>query len=96
MPTRFLLATKDRLLAADFQRRLARQRLGLMPDEIEAGHLPALRRPNKLAQGSSTTPPMPVSALGGTRTPTFWSTAGQRPVIRSSCSGYRAPCTRDL
>jgi hypothetical protein len=31
-------------------RRLARGRLGVEPDEIDSGHLPALARPDELAE----------------------------------------------
>lgn len=49
VPTRFILATKDRLFPPDFQRRVVRERLGIEPDEIDSGHLPALARPHELA-----------------------------------------------
>ena len=48
VPTRFLLCTRDRLLPAEFQRRVVRERLGIVPDEIDAGHLPALSQPTEL------------------------------------------------
>ncbi|MEO8693208.1 MAG: alpha/beta fold hydrolase [Acidimicrobiales bacterium] len=47
--TRFLLGRHDRLLPADFQRRVVLERLGIVPDEIDTGHLPALSRPAELA-----------------------------------------------
>jgi pimeloyl-ACP methyl ester carboxylesterase len=50
VPTRFLLCTNDRLFPADFQRRVVRERLGIIPDEIESGHLPALSHPTELAE----------------------------------------------
>jgi pimeloyl-ACP methyl ester carboxylesterase len=50
VPTRFLLCRRDRLFPADFQRRLAKDRLGIVADEIDAGHLPALSRPKELAE----------------------------------------------
>jgi hypothetical protein len=49
VPTRFLLCRDDRFLPADFQRRVVRERLGLEPDEMDGGHLPALSRPHDLA-----------------------------------------------
>ena len=49
MPTRFILATKDRFFPPDFQRRVVRERLGIEPDEIDSGHLPALAEPYELA-----------------------------------------------
>jgi pimeloyl-ACP methyl ester carboxylesterase len=49
VPTRFLLCRDDRLFPAAFQRRVVAERLGIVPDEIEGGHLPALARPRELA-----------------------------------------------
>ena len=49
VPTRFLLCRDDRFFPASFQRRVVRERLGIEPDEIEGGHLPALSRPKALA-----------------------------------------------
>ncbi|MGW4479496.1 alpha/beta hydrolase [Rhodococcus triatomae] len=48
VPTRFLLARSDRLFPADFMRRVVRERLGIEPDEIDSGHLPALACPSEL------------------------------------------------
>jgi Alpha/beta hydrolase family len=50
VPTRFLLCRDDRFFPADFQRRVVRERLGIVPDEMDGGHLPALARPHELAQ----------------------------------------------
>src|SRR5918997_13946 len=47
--TRVLLCRRDRLFPADFIRRVARERLGITPDEIGGGHTPALSRPKELA-----------------------------------------------
>ena len=47
--TRFVLPTRDRFFPPDFQRRVVRERLGIEPDEIDSGHLPALARPAELA-----------------------------------------------
>ena len=49
VPTRALICRDDRLFPADFQRRVTEERLGLVPDEMEGGHLPALARPTELA-----------------------------------------------
>lgn len=49
VPTRVLTGRDDRLFPAPFQRRIAQQRLGLVPDEIPGGHLVALSRPVELA-----------------------------------------------
>jgi pimeloyl-ACP methyl ester carboxylesterase len=48
VPTRFLLCRDDRFFPAEFQRRVARERLGITPDEMDGGHLPALSRPQEL------------------------------------------------
>ncbi|HEX2508760.1 MAG TPA: alpha/beta hydrolase [Miltoncostaeaceae bacterium] len=49
VPTRYLLCRDDRLFPAAWSRRVARERLGLEPDEIAGGHCPALSRPGELA-----------------------------------------------
>ena len=49
VPTRFLLCRHDRFFPADFQRRVVHERLGIVPDEIDSGHLPAFSRPIELA-----------------------------------------------
>ena len=50
VPTRVLAARDDRLFPLEFQRRVARERLGLETDEIDGGHLVALSRPRELAE----------------------------------------------
>jgi pimeloyl-ACP methyl ester carboxylesterase len=50
VPTRFLLCRDDRFFPADFQRRVVRDRLGIVPDEMDGGHLPALTRPGELVE----------------------------------------------
>jgi pimeloyl-ACP methyl ester carboxylesterase len=50
VPTRSLLCRDDRFFPAEFQRRLVRERLGIIPDEMDGGHLPALARPTELVQ----------------------------------------------
>lgn len=50
VPTRFLLCRQDRFFPADFQRRVVRERLDLVPDEMDSGHLPALAHPVELAE----------------------------------------------
>jgi pimeloyl-ACP methyl ester carboxylesterase len=49
VPTRVLAGRDDRLFPLTFQRRVARERLGLEIDEIDGGHLVALSRPRELA-----------------------------------------------
>ena len=50
VPTRFLLCRDDRFFPAEFQRRVVRERLGITPDEMDGGHLPALSRPLELVE----------------------------------------------
>jgi pimeloyl-ACP methyl ester carboxylesterase len=50
VPTRVLLCRDDRLFPPPFLRRVAEDRLGITPDEIDGGHTPALSRPRKLAE----------------------------------------------
>ncbi|MFI6391581.1 alpha/beta fold hydrolase [Nonomuraea sp. NPDC050547] len=49
VPTRFLLCREDRWFEAAFMRRMARERLGVVPDEMDGGHSPMLSRPKDLA-----------------------------------------------
>jgi pimeloyl-ACP methyl ester carboxylesterase len=49
VPTRVLICRDDHLLPPRFLRRVARERLGVTPDEIDGGHTPALSRPRELA-----------------------------------------------
>jgi pimeloyl-ACP methyl ester carboxylesterase len=48
VPTRFLLCRNDRFFPAEFMRRVVSRRLGITPDEMDSGHLPALSRPTEL------------------------------------------------
>jgi pimeloyl-ACP methyl ester carboxylesterase len=48
VPTRVISAADDRLFPVEFQRRIAKERLGITPDVIPGGHLSALARPNEL------------------------------------------------
>ena len=50
VPTRYLLFRDDRFFPADFARRLARERLGIVADEIEGSHCAYLSRPDELAR----------------------------------------------
>jgi pimeloyl-ACP methyl ester carboxylesterase len=49
VPTRVLICRDDRLFPPGFLRRVAQERLGITPDEIDGGHTPALSRPHELA-----------------------------------------------
>lgn len=48
--TRFLLCRDDRMFPAEFQRRVVKERLGITPDEMDGGHLPALHSPDELVR----------------------------------------------
>jgi pimeloyl-ACP methyl ester carboxylesterase len=50
VPTRFLLCRDDRFFPAAFQRRVVHERLGIVPDEMAGGHLPALAHPDELVR----------------------------------------------
>jgi pimeloyl-ACP methyl ester carboxylesterase len=50
VPTKVIAGRNDRLFPLEFMRRLARERLGVEPDEIDSGHLPALARPDELTE----------------------------------------------
>jgi pimeloyl-ACP methyl ester carboxylesterase len=61
VPTRFLLCRNDRFFPAGLLRRVAHERLGITPDEIDGGHCVALSRPVELADR--------LEAYVGPRTP---------------------------
>lgn len=50
VPTKFLLCREDRFFPADFMRRVVPARLGIVPDEMDSGHLPALAHPDELVE----------------------------------------------
>jgi len=50
VPTRFLLCRNDRFFPASFLRRVVHDRLGITPDEMDSGHLPALGHPTELVE----------------------------------------------
>jgi pimeloyl-ACP methyl ester carboxylesterase len=49
VPTHFVLCTEDRVFPSEWLRRLVRERLDIVPDEIAAGHCVALSQPQALA-----------------------------------------------
>ncbi|KAB1921970.1 alpha/beta hydrolase [Micromonospora sp. ALFpr18c] len=49
VPTKVLIGREDRFFPVDFQRRVAADRLGVTPDEIDGGHSVALSHPTHLA-----------------------------------------------
>lgn len=50
IPTRVLSGEGDRFFPLDFQRRVARERLGIEPDVVPGGHLLALANPEGVAK----------------------------------------------
>jgi pimeloyl-ACP methyl ester carboxylesterase len=50
VPTRVLAPREDRLFPLAFQRRVARERLGLAVEEMPGGHVAMLARPGELAE----------------------------------------------
>jgi pimeloyl-ACP methyl ester carboxylesterase len=50
VPTEFLLCRQDRFFPAAFMRKVVTERLGIIPDEMESGHLPALGHPTELVE----------------------------------------------
>lgn len=50
VPTRFVLCTQDRFFPPAFMHKVVSERLGIIPDEISAGHCVALSRPKELAE----------------------------------------------
>ena len=50
VPTRVLAGRDDRLFPLEFMRRLALERLNIVADVIDTGHLPALSRPEELVR----------------------------------------------
>ncbi len=50
VPIRVVIGRDDRLFPLAFQRRLVQERLGIVPDELPGGHLPALARPDELVE----------------------------------------------
>ena len=49
VPTRVVLGAHDRFFPAEFMRGVVADRLGVVPDEVAAGHAVALSRPKELA-----------------------------------------------
>ena len=50
VPTRVLAGRDDRLFPVEFQRRVARERLGIEADVIDGGHMVCLSHPRELAE----------------------------------------------
>ncbi len=50
VPTRVLAGRHDRMFPLDFQRRVARERLGIECEEVDGGHMVALGNPAAVAR----------------------------------------------
>jgi pimeloyl-ACP methyl ester carboxylesterase len=50
IPSTYVVATEDRTIRPDWQRRIARERLGVEPIEIASGHCPNVSQPVRLAE----------------------------------------------
>jgi pimeloyl-ACP methyl ester carboxylesterase len=50
IPSTYIVATQDRAIRPEWQRRLARERLGVEPVEIDSGHCPNVSQPRRLAE----------------------------------------------
>jgi pimeloyl-ACP methyl ester carboxylesterase len=50
IPSSYIVASKDRTIRPDWQRRMARERLHIEPLEIATGHLPHVSAPERLAE----------------------------------------------
>lgn len=50
LPVRYLVGRHDRFFPPDFQRRTVKERLGIVPDEMDGGHLLPLARPDELVR----------------------------------------------
>ncbi len=50
IPSTYIVATDDRTIRPDWQRRMARERLRVEPIEIRSGHCPNVSRPDLLAE----------------------------------------------
>jgi pimeloyl-ACP methyl ester carboxylesterase len=50
VPTRVLVGRDERFFPAEFQRRVARERLGISADEMIGGHLVAMSQPAELSR----------------------------------------------
>jgi pimeloyl-ACP methyl ester carboxylesterase len=61
VPTRFVACTEDRFFPVPFMRRVAAERLGIVPDEIAAGHCVALSQPHHLGNLLDSYTRQPVS-----------------------------------
>ena len=50
VPSTYIVAADDRTIRPEWQRRMARERLGVEPIELPAGHCPNVSQPDRLAE----------------------------------------------
>jgi hypothetical protein len=50
IPSTYIVATSDRTIRPEWQRQMARERLGVDPIEIPSGHCPNVSQPDRLAE----------------------------------------------
>jgi pimeloyl-ACP methyl ester carboxylesterase len=50
VPSTYVVAAHDRTIRPEWQRRMARERLGVEPVELPTGHCPNVSRPDRLAE----------------------------------------------
>jgi hypothetical protein len=50
IPSTYIVAAHDRTIRPEWQRRMARERLGVEPIELPTGHCPNVSRPDRLAE----------------------------------------------
>ena len=50
IPSTYVVAAHDRTIRPEWQRRMARDRLGIEPIEIPTGHCPNVSQPDRLAE----------------------------------------------
>jgi pimeloyl-ACP methyl ester carboxylesterase len=49
IPSTYVVAVHDRTIRPEWQRRMARERLGVEPVELASGHCPNVSQPDRLA-----------------------------------------------
>ncbi len=92
VPTRVLAPSEDRLFPVAFQRRVARERLGLPVEVIPGGHVPMLARPGDLAErlaGAGTVTDRTLIACA--RSPTARNAVHAKVLRRAGCDSARRP-----
>ena len=87
VPTRFLLCRDDRFFPAEFLRRVVHERLGITPDEMDGGHLPALAHPEELVEQLEGFQPSTASERATHRDGSSRRVMGAAAPRREECRG---------